>query len=62
VTQGDLRKVKKDFHLEIKSKGGKCKGATRGENPTARNRRTNFWVVVAQFVVFVFFLSGPFSQ
>jgi hypothetical protein len=27
--------VKKDFHLEIKSKGEKCKGAARGENPTA---------------------------
>jgi hypothetical protein len=25
-------KVKKDFHLEIKSKGGKCKGATGEEN------------------------------
>jgi hypothetical protein len=40
--------VKKDFHLEIQFKGGKCKGAAGGENPVARNRRTNFWVVLQQ--------------
>jgi hypothetical protein len=34
--------VKKDFHLKIKSKGGECKGATRGENPIAINQRTDF--------------------
>jgi hypothetical protein len=36
--------VKKDFHLEIKSKGKKVKVVQQGEeNPAARNRKSDFW-------------------
>jgi hypothetical protein len=40
--QGNLEYVKKDFHLEIKSKGGKCKECNRRGNPSSQKSKDRF--------------------
>jgi hypothetical protein len=42
VIQGDLNKGEEEFHLEIKSKGGKCKGAARRRKPSNKKSKDKF--------------------